>query len=119
MLAMPLDNDAVPRDVAPSKNVTVPVGAFAPVPALTVAVKVADEFCVTVVVDEVRVVVVLSAADAAGFTLMTTMPEIEALNATVPEYAALIESVPVGRDEVAREALPAERTADPSRADPL
>lgn len=66
-----------------------------------------------------RVVVVLLAADAAGFTVMTTTPEIEALNATVPEYAALIESVPTGRDEVVREALPAERVADPSRADPL
>jgi hypothetical protein len=69
--------------------------------------------------DAIRVVVVFTADGAAGFTVIVTMLELEALKLTAPEYAALTELVPVGSIEVEMLATPPESDADPSREEPL
>jgi hypothetical protein len=56
--AVPLDKVGAPRDVAPSENVTVPVGAPPPLVGVTVAVKVTEFPFVDGLSDDAMLVVV-------------------------------------------------------------
>lgn len=53
-----------------------------PLACLTLAVRVTGEFAIALVADAVRIVDVLTAA---GFTVMATTLELDALKATAPE----------------------------------
>jgi hypothetical protein len=83
--------------------VTVPVGAFAPVAALTVAVKVTDELIVMLFVEaEIEVVV----STVAAVTVTDTVADFDGLNVDVPAYAAVIVLFPTGKDDVLNVAVP-------------
>ena len=82
---------------------TVPVGTFAPIAALTVAVKVTDEFRAMLFVEaEIEVV----ESTVAGVTVMDTAEDWDGLNVDVPAYAAVIVLVPTGNDDVLNVAVP-------------
>ena len=93
-----------------------PVGVVAPLACLTVADSVIDEFCVMVKGEDVSVVVVLTTA---AFTLTETAADVEALKFVAPEYAAVMESVPTGSEDVESVAAPEDSVAEPSEVAPL
>jgi hypothetical protein len=70
-VAAPFDREAVPINVEPSSNVTVPEGV-APAAAVTPTVKVTDWPTFTWVADAERVVVVAGAAAVSGCTTNIT-----------------------------------------------
>jgi hypothetical protein len=67
------------------RNFTEPEGVVVPLAGLTVATSVTVEFSVILAADETRTVTVLTVDGADGFTVIATMLELEALNATAPE----------------------------------
>jgi len=78
--ALPLTSDTTPRVVAPSLNVTVPVGT--PAPEVTVELSVTA--CPTVEGFGVEVRLVDVAAAAGAFTIWFTVGEVLAANAALP-----------------------------------
>ena len=84
--------------------------------ALHLAVNVTGEFCAIDEADALNVVVVFTVPE---FTFTVMALEVDALNVLVPAYSAVIEFVPAGREEVEREAVPAESDAVPSEVPPL
>lgn len=84
-VATPETREPDPITTLPLRNLIVPEGAVVPLAGFTVATKVIGEFCVMLVADATRVVVVFTAVGAAGFTVIATIVELEALNATPPE----------------------------------
>src|SRR5881397_1007664 len=112
--ALPLTSVAVPSTVAPSRNVTVPVGTAAAEVTVALSVTacpVVDGFGV-----EVRVVVVAAAAGA--FTTWFTVAEVLAANVALPPYAAVSGCVPTASVEMESEALPLTSVAVPSTVAP-
>jgi hypothetical protein len=111
----PLLSVAVPSDVVPLKNWTVPVGV--PPPGLTGAT-VADKLTVWPRLDglgeAVTVVVVLAWLTVAGVAAEVLAPKVVS-----PEYCAVIESEPVGNAVVVIVADPLLRVAVPSEVVPL
>ena len=83
-VATPETRGLDPITVPPLRKLTLPVGTVVPLTGLTVATKVSGEFWVTLIADDVRVVVVFTMVGEGGFTVSTRMPELEALNATDP-----------------------------------
>jgi hypothetical protein len=106
---------AVPSDVVPLKNSTVPVGV--PVPGLTaatVAVNVTAVPAVTGLGTAVSDVVVL-----ASLTITVVAGAMLAVKLVSPEYRAVMEFVPRGTTTLGKVATPALRSAVPSDVDPL
>ena len=66
--------------------------------------------------DAVRDVDVLTAE---ALTSIATIPDAEELKVPAPAYLAVMLLVPIGSAEVVKLALPADKTADPTKADPL
>lgn len=118
-LAAPATSWAVPRTAPPFVKVTVPPGRVVPLAGLTVAMIVTGVPCATVAAETVRDVVVLTEDGGGALTVTVTTLELDALKATAPEYAAEMESVPVGSDDVEIDAMPAFSAADPSVVAPL
>src|SRR2546425_1198267 len=100
--ALPLTSVAVPSTVAPSRNVTVPVGT--PAAEVTVAVRVTA--CPVVEGFGVEVKVVVVAAAAGAFTTWVTTAEGLAAKVALPPYAAVSGWLPAASVEVTNEALP-------------
>ena len=96
-LALPPLNVAVPSNVVPSKNFTVPVA----VDGLTVAVKVTLCLRFDGLLFEVSAVVVL-----ALFTVCESVGDVLPENEASPPYTAVIECEPAARDEVEKLAVP-------------
>src|SRR5262249_36660966 len=97
--ALPSPRVAVPTPVAPSLNVTVPVGP--PAADVTVALSVTAWPLVEGFGLEVRLVDV-----AAGFTVWFTVGEVLAANVALPLYVAESGWLPTVRADVTSEALP-------------
>src|SRR5438552_16000124 len=112
--ALPLTSVAVPSTVAPSRNVTVPVGT--PVAEVTVALRVTACPVVEGFGVEVRVVVVAAAAGA--FTTWVTTAEVLAANVALPPYAAVSGWLPAASVEMEIDALPLTSVAVPSTVAP-
>jgi hypothetical protein len=105
-------SDAVPRTVAPSRNVTVPVGV--PDAAdVTVVVNVTDWPKVEGLRDETTVVV-----DGAGLTLWLWIAEVEPLKLASDPYTAVIECGPGVSAEVESVACPPASATAPSEVAP-
>lgn len=75
------DNVEDPSDVAPSRNITVPVGAALPVAAFTVAVSVVEALCARLAGLAVSVVVV---AVSGAVTVTVTAAETDAAKFMMP-----------------------------------
>src|SRR2546428_409835 len=111
--ALPLTSVTVPSTVAPSLNVTVPVGT--PAPDVTVTLSVTAW---AVLEGLGRVVGVVAAAG--GLTVWFTVGEVLAANVALPLYVAESGWLPTMRVDVTSEALPltsvtVARTVAPSR----
>jgi len=104
--AAPVLRDALPSNVAPSKNCTVP----AAVPGDTVAVNFTPAPKVDGLRLEVRVVVV-----PAGLTVWVSAVEVLPLKVASPLYTALIECAPPARLAVEKVAPPLASSADEPR----
>src|SRR2546428_10405577 len=95
--ALPLTSVTVPSTVAPSLNVTVPVGT----PAPEVTVELSVTVCPTVEGFGVDVRLVDVAAAAGALTTWFTVGEVLAANVALPLYAAVSGWVPaVDRESV-------------------
>ena len=104
--AAPPLRDALPRDVVPSKNCTVPVAVAGDTVALNLTlVPKVDGLRL-----EVRVVVV-----PAGLTVWASEVEVLPLKVASPPYTAVIECAPPARLAVERVATPAALSADEPR----
>src|SRR5437867_11215063 len=99
--ALPLTRSAVPSTVAPSRNVTVPVGT--PVAEVTVALRATT--CPVVEGFGVEVKVVVVAAAAGAFTAWTTA-EVLAADVAAPPYSAASGGGPPASGEEVNEELP-------------
>ena len=112
--AEPLETGAVPSDVAPSKNSTVPDGAPAP-GAVTVIVAVS-------VVDWLKNVglgaLVSDVAVEAGFTVCECEADVLPVKLALPEYTAVSECEPTASADVLIAAEPPETGAVPSDVAP-
>ena len=93
-----------PRLVAPSRNITVPVGTFVPLAGVTLAIKVTFAPDVDVA-GPVSVVVVEISAPA--FTTCNSAVEVLVVNFASPLYFAVIECVPTASVELEIMAAPA------------
>lgn len=93
-----------------------PVGVAVPIDWRTVALSVIEVFSVTLLEDTDKEVTV---ATTGCVTLIDNPTDVDALNVDVPAYAAVITSVPAGKDDVVRLADPAASVADPIKAVPL
>jgi len=102
-LAVPPLSVPLPRTVLPLLNVTVPVGV--PLAALTVAVKVTD-WPEVIVAAEAASVVVVAVVPVACLTVSVNAALVLVAKVVVPAYVAVIESLPTGRLEVAKLAVP-------------
>ena len=101
---MPALRVALPIEVAPSRNETVPEGVPAEL-LLTVAVKVTDWPVVEGFAEEATTVVVVAVG---WLTACDTAAEVLLMKLMSPWYAAVIECVPNAREEVEKLACPAE-----------
>jgi len=109
-LAPPLESETEPRDVAPSWNVTVPVGVPVPEAGATAAVNDTDWPALKLVELEDSVVVVDTTA---AFTVTETAFDVEPLSEVSPEYDAVMLCEPADSVLVLKLALPPESAAEP------
>jgi hypothetical protein len=102
----------VPMDVAPSRNVTVPVGSVTPDAGVTVAVSVIGCPKTAGFANETSTVVV--PVNAAEFTTsLSTGEDVLPLKVALPVYTAVMGSVPTGREEIISVACPELSELDP------
>ena len=108
-VAFPVASSApVPSVVAPSRNVTVPVGTVVPEAGVTVAVKVTDCPTVDGLADDVTAVVVDTSA---AFTTCDNADDVLAAKLVLPPYDAVIVCVPCVSAAVANVAFPVASSA--------
>src|SRR5439155_25291188 len=100
--ALPLTSVTTPSVVAPSRNVTAPVGT----PAPDVTVELSVTVCPTVEGFGVDVRLVDVAATAGALTTCVTVGEVLAANAALPFYVAVSGWVPAVSVDVMSDALP-------------
>src|SRR5437762_2274912 len=112
--ALPLTSVTVPSVVAPSLNVTVPVGTAAP----EVTVELSVTACPTVEGFGVDVRLVDVAAAAGALTTGVTVGEVLAANVALPLYVAVSGWVPTVSVDVTSEALPLTSVTVPSTVAP-
>jgi hypothetical protein len=108
-IAWPLFKVPVPRIVAPSRNVIVPV-----TPAGTVAVKVTDWLTIEGLRDEAMAIVGVTFP-----TVTTVAPEVTGLLFVSPDVVAVMGSVPIGKDGTVIVAIPPTMGAVPIGVVPL
>ena len=112
--ALPLTSVTVPSAVAPSLNVTVPVGT----PAPEVTVELSVTVCPTVEGFGVDVRLVDVAAAAGALTTWFTVAEVLTANVALPLYVAVSGWVPTVSVDVTSEALPLTSVTVPSTVAP-
>src|SRR5438094_591176 len=112
--ALPLTSVTTPSVVAPSRNVTVPVGT--PAPDLTVELRVTA--CPPVDGFGVEVKLVDVAAAAGALTTWFTVAEVLTANVALPLYVAVSGWVPTVSVDVTSEALPLTSVTVPSTVAP-
>src|SRR5438034_3690820 len=112
--ALPLTSVTVPSAVAPSLNVTVPVGT----PAPDVTVELSVTVCPTMDGFGVDVRLVDVAAAAGALTTWFTVAEVLTANVALPLYVAVSGWVPTVSVDVTSEALPLTSVTVPSTVAP-
>src|SRR5436309_1646666 len=112
--ALPLTSVTVPSAVAPSLNVTVPVGT----PAPDVTVELSVTVCPTMDGFGVDVRLVDVAAAAGALTTWFTVAEVLTANVALPLYVAVSGWVPTVSVDVTGEALPLTSVTVPSTVAP-
>src|SRR5213594_4127828 len=112
--ALPLTSVTTPSVVAPSRNVTVPVGT----PAPDVTVELSVTVCPTMDGFGVDVRLVDVAAAAGALTTWFTVAEVLTANVALPLYVAVSGWVPTVSVDVTSEALPLTSVTVPSTVAP-